>query len=124
MSVAFGRVKIVKKPIASSQIESNRPSEVCQICNKLIVDAKNDRLSCIDPTCRLVCHMLCLAERSLKHTIGHYVPIQSECPICENTFLWGDLIRKKNGCCDLENDADLLPDIAEISDDDDDDDDE
>jgi structure-specific endonuclease subunit SLX1 len=115
MPICFGHIKIAKKSNGDAQTLVSQIKENCLICNKLIVNSKSERLTCIDPSCKLVCHIVCLSKLCLPK--GHYIPIQSQCPICENIFMWGDLIRKKNGCCDLENDTnntDLL-EILELS---------
>lgn len=46
--------------------------------------------------------MICLANVFLEP--GQFVPIEGECPTCHWHVLWGDLIRKRNGCCDLLTD--------------------
>lgn len=48
--------------------------------------------------------MICLANLFLEP--GQFVPIEGECPACRRHMLWGDLIRKQNGCCDLQTDLD------------------
>ncbi|XP_055642804.1 structure-specific endonuclease subunit SLX1 homolog [Toxorhynchites rutilus septentrionalis] len=77
----------------------------CVICSKTICvdnNAKSLHLRCLQPRCKLICHIECLSERCLEP--GQYVPIEGDCPICDCHFLWGNLIRKANGCSDLIED--------------------
>ncbi|XP_021707416.1 structure-specific endonuclease subunit SLX1 homolog [Aedes aegypti] len=83
-------------------------SDDCVICNGQIRSGGHGpgegfALRCIQPRCKLICHIECLAERCLEP--GQYVPVEGSCPICNSHFLWGDLIRKANGCSDLVEDA-------------------
>uniref|UniRef100_A0A182M2N9 Structure-specific endonuclease subunit SLX1 homolog n=1 Tax=Anopheles culicifacies TaxID=139723 RepID=A0A182M2N9_9DIPT len=70
-------------------------------------------LRCLQPSCPLVCHLECLAELVLEP--GQYVPVEGDCPVCEGHFLWGDIIRKANGCSDLVEDAENV-DLLELDD--------
>ncbi|XP_055601915.1 structure-specific endonuclease subunit SLX1 homolog isoform X2 [Uranotaenia lowii] len=73
-------------------------------------------LRCIQSSCRLICHIECLASRCLEP--GQYVPVAGKCPICDSYFLWGDLIRKANGCSDLVQDLDntTVLEVDDVSD--------
>ncbi|XP_062553996.1 structure-specific endonuclease subunit SLX1 homolog [Armigeres subalbatus] len=81
----------------------------CLICNGRIRSSgsgsvrEDFALRCIQPRCKLICHIECLADRCLEP--GQYVPVEGSCPICDSHFLWGDLIRKANGCSDLVEDS-------------------
>ena len=48
----------------------------------------------------MAAHVVCLSNAFLEP--GQFLPIEGECPLCQKTLLWGELIRKKNGCCDLQ----------------------
>lgn len=57
--------------------------------------------------------MLCLAK--VFKDPGQYIPVQGNCPACRKYILWGDLIRKKNGCSDYEEmgDDEQLTDLSQ-----------
>lgn len=102
MSIVHGRVKIKTKPKStctpSTSAGISSVSCRCSICHSLI---DNDaRLICLNPKCNVPFHILCLA-RVFKDP-GQYIPVQGNCPACRKYILWGDLIRKKNGCSDYE----------------------
>nr|Q5TXB2.3 RecName: Full=Structure-specific endonuclease subunit SLX1 homolog [Anopheles gambiae] len=73
-------------------------------------------LRCLQSRCPLACHVECLAELVLEP--GQYVPVEGDCPHCEGHFLWGDIIRKANGCSDLVDDTDNVDPVVldEVSD--------
>uniref|UniRef100_A0A182Y4R4 Structure-specific endonuclease subunit SLX1 homolog n=1 Tax=Anopheles stephensi TaxID=30069 RepID=A0A182Y4R4_ANOST len=94
----------------------------CTLCNRWMdleeMEGQGDLiLRCLQPRCPLVCHLECLAERVLAP--GQYVPVEGDCPVCEGHFLWGDIIRKANGCCDLVDDAENVDplEVDDVSDD-------
>lgn len=100
MEILFGPIKAQFKTVR--QKESNREilelvnrQQECHLCLEEIKDLKTERVFCVNPACKLVAHMHCLAKRCLES--GHYVPIQGQCVICDCQFLWNDVIRKKNG---------------------------
>ncbi|XP_018323482.1 structure-specific endonuclease subunit slx1 [Agrilus planipennis] len=66
---------------------------ICFICHQ-IIDGK--RLTCVNPECDLVSHIICLSKLFLEP--GQYVPVKGMCPKCDGVFLWGDIIRKYKGC--------------------------
>ena len=44
-------------------------------------------------------HIICLAKHFLKEEgSNNFIPIEGSCPLCNVKMLWGDLIRKLNGC--------------------------
>uniref|UniRef100_A0A182JYZ9 Structure-specific endonuclease subunit SLX1 homolog n=1 Tax=Anopheles christyi TaxID=43041 RepID=A0A182JYZ9_9DIPT len=111
---------------SDSESDNERPSEeasqsvskTCTICSEQMVLEEMERqgdliLRCLQSRCPLVCHVECLAELVLEP--GQYVPIEGDCPICEGHFLWGDIIRKANGCSDLVDDTDNV-DPLEVDD--------
>lgn len=91
-------------------------SDDCSICNGRIRSGADFALRCIQLRCKLICHIECLADRCLEP--GQYVPVEGDCPICDGHFLWGDLIRKANGCSDLVEDANStgLFEVDDVSD--------
>lgn len=107
MSICHGRVKIKKIPkLSATEMminASTTPTIFCKICYDYT--KPENSVSCISPNCRFVGHLRCLAEIMLEP--GQYVPIQGSCPSCKKNVLWGDLIRKKNGCSDLVNCSDF-----------------
>ncbi|XP_058822252.1 structure-specific endonuclease subunit SLX1 homolog [Topomyia yanbarensis] len=79
----------------------------CMVCSELIRSGKDGNdfvVCCVRPSCKFTSHIECLAGRCLEP--GQYVPVEGSCPICDCHFLWGDLIRKANGCSDLVSDMD------------------
>uniref|UniRef100_A0A182SE66 Structure-specific endonuclease subunit SLX1 C-terminal domain-containing protein n=1 Tax=Anopheles maculatus TaxID=74869 RepID=A0A182SE66_9DIPT len=88
----------------------------CTLCNRSMVEMERQGdliLRCLQPRCPLVCHLECLAACVLEP--GQYVPVEGDCPVCEGHFLWGDIIRKANGCSDLVDDAENV-DPLEVDD--------
>uniref|UniRef100_A0A182X3A8 Structure-specific endonuclease subunit SLX1 homolog n=1 Tax=Anopheles quadriannulatus TaxID=34691 RepID=A0A182X3A8_ANOQN len=73
-------------------------------------------LRCLQSRCPMACHVECLAELVLEP--GQYVPVEGDCPLCEGHFLWGDIIRKANGCSDFVDDTDNVDPVVldEVSD--------
>lgn len=66
----------------------------CSLCGSSMIEA--DSVSCVQPNCLLIAHLICLAKLFCKD--GMILPIENTCPTCKANVLWGDLIRKKNGC--------------------------
>uniref|UniRef100_A0A182PS63 Structure-specific endonuclease subunit SLX1 homolog n=1 Tax=Anopheles epiroticus TaxID=199890 RepID=A0A182PS63_9DIPT len=101
---------------------SQSTAQKCSICEELLVPEEMERegnlvLRCLQPRCSLICHVECLAELVLEP--GQYVPVEGDCPICESHFLWGNMIRKANGCSDLVEDTDNVDPLVveDVSDD-------
>jgi len=67
----------------------------CHLCIQQIEQPERSRLGCTNPTCRLTCHMLCLANYLLGDEPGHYIPIGGECPLCETRLSWAALLQRK-----------------------------
>nr|XP_054767526.1 structure-specific endonuclease subunit slx1-like isoform X1 [Lytechinus pictus] len=87
----------------SSQTAGKR----CIICGKRFMD-DDTMLTCLYPSCKAEYHMTCLSKCFLKHEPDQLLPVEGSCPSCKETVLWGDLIRKKQGC---------YANLAEISED-------
>lgn len=69
--------------------------QICVLCTRNILP--NELLYCLVPNCKAVTHIQCLAQRFLGSS-DHIIPIDGQCPACGVHVLWGDLIRRKNGC--------------------------
>ncbi|GAB6030058.1 hypothetical protein CHUAL_005741 [Chamberlinius hualienensis] len=105
MPIVFGPV-ITKKVQGEQSHQAASSLQIsCGLCKKSLVDLEN-QISCINPRCRHVSHVVCLAEHFTKGE--HVIPVEGECPACKTTVLWGDLVRKKMGCYkDLTDDVSL-----------------
>ena len=103
MIICHGPIKAKKTKIGRTQsnielLDAVRSRKECHLCMEEIKNLEDDRVFCVNPRCKLVTHLRCLAKTCL--TPGHYVPVQGVCPLCECKFLWGNVIRKKKGCLD------------------------
>lgn len=83
----------------------------CHICKKPV--SKNNELSCVDTSCSLKAHIMCLASHCLKSDLNFILPLDGSCPVCFRDFLWPDVIRKSKGCYQSQ---DLAFDSTTISD--------
>ncbi|KAF5287643.1 hypothetical protein FQA39_LY15846 [Lamprigera yunnana] len=93
MPVCYGPV-ISKKLSNDSEGGKNVISNYrCTIC---MAEIREKPLRCINPSCGLTCHIVCLGQRFLEP--GEYVPVEGQCPCCGEIFLWGDFVRKYKGC--------------------------
>lgn len=112
MTICHGPIRAKKTKLGRSDSNAEvmlalQSRRECHLCMEEIKNLESDRVFCITSRCKLVSHLKCLAKICLEP--GHYVPIQGVCPLCDVKFLWGDVIRKKKGCLDvqhLENDED------------------
>ncbi|GAB0088119.1 Structure-specific endonuclease subunit SLX1 homolog [Sergentomyia squamirostris] len=101
MEIQFGQVKRKrKKPGKIQSPEEDQICLQCSLCLSMIENRQKSLLTCMNITCTLQCHIICLARMCITES-NQYIPIEGDCPICFTHFLWGDLIRKRNGCCDL-----------------------
>lgn len=105
MIICCGRVVRSKRTAASEGGEQacsglfgvvNR----CTVCKKLIA-ANSSSLSCINKSCGMMAHLVCLAGEFLRDDSESILPIEGNCPGCRKRILWGDLIRRLNGALDL-----------------------
>lgn len=95
MSICSGPI-VCKKTVPSNGSNSLEiPSVLCVLCAR--VSSMDGLLICVNPDCQAVTHILCLAKRFLTSS-DHIIPVDGECPACGVHVLWGDLIRKKDGC--------------------------
>lgn len=61
----------------------------------------SELLICLSTSCAMKSHIICLAENFLaaeKCEEPMLLPISGDCVLCGTNMLWGDLIRKKQGC--------------------------
>lgn len=108
MEVCYGLIKVKKSKTLTQDEPIRKQMEKrteCLLCMKEIEDLQNDRLFCTNAKCKLIAHIQCLAKICLHQDSGHYIPTKGSCPICEITFLWGDLVRSKS-IKQLEEDID------------------
>lgn len=98
MSICQGPILCKDKATASSSNPIHLDISRRQICVLCAQNCSVDNyLCCLDSACQAVTHIRCLAQRFLGLS-DHVIPIDGECPACGMRVLWGDLIRKKNGC--------------------------
>ncbi|KAL0114917.1 hypothetical protein PUN28_010452 [Cardiocondyla obscurior] len=105
MPICYGKVTSSKVKQMQRTKENNVPSQelyfpvekplmLCVLCNLILIE--KDSVICVKPKCLLTAHLICLAkEFGVDEMI---LPIGGTCPSCKSNVLWGDLIRKKNGC--------------------------
>ena len=57
-----------------------------------------DSISCINSSCPMKAHLVCLAKRFLQtnREDSFLIPVEGDCPTCSSTFLWRDLIKHDN----------------------------
>ena len=74
------------------------PNKKCSVCGVKQQKAKGHLVECPVDRCEAVSHIICLADSFLGSEKGKYlIPVQGECPVCETTMMWGDVIRKSQG---------------------------
>lgn len=98
MPICYGKVMRCKvksrQRIKTDNILSQESPIFCFFCGSSM--AEKDSVACIKPSCLLIAHLICLAKVFSKDRM--ILPIEGTCPMCKTSVLWGDLIRKKNGC--------------------------
>lgn len=100
MPICYGKVTACKikqsyKGTDSLSQESNIIEEkLCLLCGSTVTEKES--IACIRNNCNLKAHLICLAKLFCKD--GMILPIEGTCSACGTSVLWGDLIRKKNGC--------------------------
>ncbi len=62
-------------------------------------------LRCLVKSCTMISHTLCLSKHFLSKTPEHVLPVEGICPRCKTSILWGDLIRFKRGCYQMNEDS-------------------
>lgn len=76
------------------QLHKSQLEKLCLLCDSIIT--KEDLISCVKPKCLLTAHLICLAKSFCKDRM--ILPMEGTCPACKTNVLWGDLVRKMNGC--------------------------
>lgn len=92
MSVTTGQVITRKYQEINKNSTTATQSFTCDLCHNLILEKNH---CCLNILCNLICHLKCLADICLEP--GEYVPIEVNCPKCNETFLWGDIVNKYKG---------------------------
>nr|XP_023014784.1 structure-specific endonuclease subunit slx1 [Leptinotarsa decemlineata] len=87
---------IVSKKLPKSSQELSQTTECSNQCNICFETVEERPLRCLNNNCNLNCHIICLSKYFLQS--GEYVPLEGNCPKCDKTFLWGDIVRKYKGC--------------------------
>lgn len=64
---------------------------MCPICMDIVI--RNEKMLCINKRCEQVFHITCLAEHFSAE--GSLLPVEGNCPNCEEKMLWGDLVRNR-----------------------------
>lgn len=106
MIICYGRVTTAKAATAPA-IEGNDGNGLSTRahffnCNLCKTEIESDHwLSCINRSCDMKAHSVCLAREFLKGDPDSILPIEGDCPGCHKRVLWGDLIRRMNGALDL-----------------------
>ncbi|XP_044738757.1 structure-specific endonuclease subunit slx1 [Chrysoperla carnea] len=126
MPICYGKVVSKKLPKSTkssssslSKLEkSNQEDEdilFCFCCKNILNN--DNKIECLAVECDMIAHFECLSKLFLD--VGEYVPIEGDCPKCCTRVLWGDLVRKSQGCYkDLDQQADDDSDVySELSDD-------
>ncbi|KAH9498416.1 Structure-specific endonuclease subunit SLX1 [Bulinus truncatus] len=68
----------------------------CAVCC-FQLEKEDKTLSCLNPSCTMVAHIICLAKSFLDDQTK-LLPIEGKCPNCHVNLLWGELVRHKKGC--------------------------
>lgn len=98
MKICHGHIILKNKPKPIDTIPLQLIASNCDICFKSIASTETTKACCLNPICRLMCHLYCLANKFLEN--GQYIPIDGVCILCRHYVNWGELIRKRNGCSD------------------------
>lgn len=89
--LAFGPPPPRCRATPSTQPDPDPDAEAhCSLCARGFQDEVP--LCCPHPSCSVRAHMICLAEWFLQEEPGQLLPLEGQCPGCENSLLWGDLI--------------------------------
>ncbi|KAH8393844.1 hypothetical protein KR215_002260, partial [Drosophila sulfurigaster] len=123
MSIVSGKVAITasqRKQHLDCPATTTIWAPECHLCMKRIEQPERSRLGCLNASCRLTCHMLCLANYLLGDQPGQYIPIGGECPLCETHLIWATLLQRKRlglgggEAQDQEDSADELSDVPDV----------
>lgn len=114
--IVYGPVKSVKlrspqKKTSANDEATKEPDMLytCQLCHGTL--NKEDCLVCLSDKCQVRWHIICLAKNFLNNELSFtgtqcenssinkfLLPVEGTCPFCDCAILWGDLVRKKQGC--------------------------
>ena len=74
-----------------------------------------DWLSCLSEGCSMKGHLICLAERFLADRKEEFfcLPIEGDCPVCKETFLWRDLLKHSSHVEEMSDENATNPHWAE-----------
>lgn len=100
MKITSGFVTLCKMRVTefTSSQQPTKTNAICSLCFSSIDKSDSMKGSCVNSLCQSRCHLTCLAREFLES--GQYIPINGQCPDCRHEIIWGDLIRKRNGCSD------------------------
>lgn len=91
MPLAFGPPPAPQAWKNSEKATDQGTKDLCTLCASTLQDEESP-LRCPHPACPLQAHVICLAEEFLQVEPGQLVPLEGQCPGCQNSVLWGDLI--------------------------------
>uniref|UniRef100_F6WGY1 Structure-specific endonuclease subunit SLX1 homolog n=1 Tax=Ciona intestinalis TaxID=7719 RepID=F6WGY1_CIOIN len=101
MPIMYGpvsaKVKKHKKSMAKQSKSCLTSSTCCTLCNvSLPVNVENapSILKCPNESCNMASHLLCLAKHFLSNKFDQLLPVDGYCPSCNDSLLWGALIRQ------------------------------
>ena len=106
MPLVQGAVRPRKVRPRAPPEDAEQPAASCSLCAGAV--SAQQRVDCLAPRCRLVAHLSCLAAELVRGT-DSLLPLEGPCPACRASLLWGDLIRKRNGCYEYLDGADAEP---------------
>ncbi|KAM8705653.1 hypothetical protein ACLKA7_010024 [Drosophila subpalustris] len=88
-------LRVAGEGTSSSSCSRSVWAPECHLCMQRIEQPERSRLGCLNATCKLTCHMLCLANYLLGDQPGHYIPIGGICPLCDTQLSWASLLQRK-----------------------------
>ncbi|XP_028396720.1 structure-specific endonuclease subunit SLX1 homolog [Dendronephthya gigantea] len=111
MAIRFGPITSWKKPKDTKDVGSENASvPMCKICDNLIV-IQDHLLQCLHVDCEMTAHIFCLAKTFLssrEQDKDFCLPLEGDCPICEQNLLWGELIRFQHQIQDIKQPQNVL----------------
>ena len=66
----------------------------CDVCNGNLILDQNLIVICPEQNCRSASHVSCLAEKFLEGDSTSVVPRKGECPTCQTTLEWSELMKE------------------------------